>query len=199
MLLWTIQPASVYDRIQREGVYRFTNREHEDLKEFPWAYSWLNEELTKRIGPPPAGVVGPARGWLRWEPERVRPDLRWMRWNWGPWGEHVLMQIDIPESQVVFLDFECWCLILTHSYIDDNEEESERVDKELNCLSEEEAEKRIRESWQKAFDIEYVPDDYWRGKGYEVEALFWELRKEQIRSAKRFVSGAGKSETEENE
>ena len=46
----------------------------------------------------------------------------------------------------------------------------------------------LRENWHRVFDIEYVEGDDWRGKGYEVETCFWEIRKEQIRSVKRFTS-----------
>ena len=188
MLLWVILPLAVYEQIQREGVYRNTDPEDEDVVDFPLASDWLNTEMTKKAGPAPEGAVAPIHGWLRWETERVRPDLRWMRWHWGPPGEYVLMRIDIPEDKVIFIDAEAWTCMLNMWLITDSEEEWKQLQADFDSLSPEEQEKMLRENWHRVFDIEYVEGDDWRGKGYEVEACFWEIRKEQIRSVKRFTS-----------
>lgn len=188
MLLWIILPKEAYEQIQRDGVFRYTEV-NEDMTDFPMAYDWLYQEATRLIGSAPDGAVTPLHGWLRWEVERERPDLRWMRWNWGPWGEHVLMQVDIPEDRVFFMDSHCWAHILNRWLIADNKEEHDRLEVFYDGLSSEEQEKMLLDNWhEKAFDIEYVEGDDWRGKGSEVEAVFWEVRKEQIRSAKSFVS-----------
>ena len=193
MNVWMIMPLRVYESLMRDGVYRLTDPEDDDLKEFPHAYEWLNDEMAERVGQAPEGVVMPLRGWLRWEPERVRPDLRWMRWNWIPPGEYVLLQLEMPESQVLLMDVECWYFMLNDCLIDDSEEESACLEVAYNALPPEEQALMKKENWKRAFDVEYRENDYWRGKGYEVEALFWELRKEQVRSVKRFRSVGRKS------
>ena len=187
-MLWIILPKEAYEQMQRDGIFRYTEVD-EDMIDFPMAYNWMNKEATRIIGPAPDGAVAPLHGWLRWEMKRERPDLRWMRWNWGPWGEHVLMQIDIPKDQVFFIDSNCWTHILNKWLITDSEEEHDRLEAIYNGLSKEKQEKLLLGNWRKkAFDIEYAENDDWRGKGVEIEAIFWELRKEQIRSAKTFVS-----------
>ena len=52
MILWTIQPASLYEQILRDGYYRFDeNKAGEAFKEdFQAAYDWLAEEMIKRSG-----------------------------------------------------------------------------------------------------------------------------------------------------
>ncbi len=120
MQLWMIVSKAVYERIQQGEIYRITDMDDE-MKYCPWAYEWLNAEMEKRVGRAPEGVVAPLHGWLRWETERIRPDLRWMRWNWHPQGEHVLLQLDVPEEKVLFIDAPSWTDILNKWLISDSE------------------------------------------------------------------------------
>lgn len=188
MLLWIILSQEDYDLLLRDGVYRITEAD-EELKYWGPAYDWLNGEMEKRVGPAPEGTVMPVCGWLRWEAEKPRPDLRWVRWNWYPCGQHVLLQADVPEEQVVCMDAGCWTSVLNGWLITDSEEESDRLKDAFERLPEAEQKKMLlHENWRRAFDIEYAGEDDWRDKGNEVEAVFWELRKEQIRSVKAFTS-----------
>lgn len=79
MILWAIQPASIYYQIQREGYYHYDESRSEDnesIYEFRMAYDWLAGEMCKRIGPPPKGVKYPVWAWYVHNSRRRKPDLR---------------------------------------------------------------------------------------------------------------------------
>lgn len=187
MVLWIILTEDEYAQLQRDGVYRITEAD-EDMRDSPQAFEWLHRELIKRVGPAPEGAVTPLRGWLRWEPGRPRPDLRWMRWNWHPVGKHALLQVDVPEKKVLLMDAHCWTYILNGWLVTDSEEEWSQLNQVYENLPAAEQKKMLHDNWRRAFDIEYAGEDDWRDKGNEVEAVFWELRKEQVRSVKKFTS-----------
>ena len=58
MRLWTFQPIEVYETLTEKSIFtcdpsRSTMMEFEGFKK---AYEWLTNQMSKRIGPPPAGV-----------------------------------------------------------------------------------------------------------------------------------------------
>lgn len=58
MILWTIQPVDVYEKVQTDGVY------HSDFEKSRFChckeqYDWLVQEMKKKIGNPPKGVDYP--------------------------------------------------------------------------------------------------------------------------------------------
>ena len=74
MILWTIQPLAVYNLLQSTGVYR-CDPSLAFMRDYPLQYRWLCDQMSKRISPPPGGVIYPVWAWYQWEPKRKRPDL----------------------------------------------------------------------------------------------------------------------------
>ena len=188
MILWTIQPEKVFMLIQKDGVYHCDIHKSgmEDFADLQ--YSWLVSQMKKRIGPPPAGVSFPVWAWYQWRKDRKKPDLRWERWNCSPRGaKFYRLEIEIPDSEVLLSDFDAWGIILNEGLLADTEEEDERLDKVYDSLPPEEQKAMRAENWEKVFDLTPVNTE-WMIRGEDIQATFWELRKEQIREARMFIS-----------
>lgn len=131
MILWTIQPEEVYRLLMDTGVYHcdFNKSKMQDWK---MQYDWLAEQMSNRIGLPPANVSYPVWAWHTWEGNRKRPDLRRERWGNGWKGEQfVRMEIEIPDEQVLLSDFDAWSIILLNGLLSETEEEDNRLEKHM--------------------------------------------------------------------
>lgn len=189
MILWTIQPEAVFNLIQQKGVYRcdLTKSGMEDYAEPQ--YNWLVAQMKKRISPPPEGVSYPVWAYYRWSRTKMKPDLRAIRWFWGlKNNKFVRLEIEIPDDEVLLSDFDGWAgIILNNGLLSNTEEE----DKELNgiyaSLSENMQKEFRAKNWERVFDISYFEND-WISRGETIQATFWELKKEQVRSYTSFVT-----------
>ena len=62
--------------------------------------------------------------------------MRKERWECGTDGEKmVCMSIEIPDEQVLLSDFGTWHFVLNRWPISDSEEEANRIDEYLGCVS----------------------------------------------------------------
>lgn len=187
MKVWLILTQKEFDELQEKGVVADTDNDNPDLTDFPNAYEWLKEKMALK-GKKTDNAVIPLFGWTQWEAGREKPDLRWMRWNWYPKGEHVLVYADVPDEEVVQIDATAWYIILNNNFISDNEPEYDKYDELYGSIPFEEKKDLLYRNWEKAFDVAYVKDDDWRTKGSEVYAVFWTLRKENILESTPFTS-----------
>lgn len=185
MIVWTFQPASIMEEIERTGTFRcdpsrsFNLTKENSLKR---QYAWLMEQMEKRIGRRPEGVSYPVWAWHTWEFGRRMPDP-----DSGAFLESreqkIALTLDLPEDRMVLTDFDAWQLVMNSSFLSDVIETEEEFEKQLSWLvglSEEELLKETERSWQRVFDVEpYDSDTFSRGR--YVQATFWEIRKEYIR------------------
>jgi len=188
MILWTIQPERVFRLIYKRGVYRcdLSKSGMEDFADPQ--YDWLVSQMKKRIGPPPEGVKYPVWAWHQWRKGRKKPDLRWERWYCWPRGaKFYRLEIEIHDDKVLLHDFDEWGIILNNGLLADSEEESDKLDKIYDSLSPEEKNEFRAKNWERVFDLTPVNND-WMTRGENIQATFWELRKEQIREATMFIS-----------
>ena len=186
MRLWTIQPEKVFQEIQDTGVYRCDIEQ--SSKNWMMQYDWLVSEMKKRIGLPPSGVEYPVWAWKSWQKGRIMPDLRAERWYYGR-KNHVFfrLEIEIPDEKVLLSDFDAWGIILNEDWLSDTEEEDRGIEKIYKSLSPAKQKEMLNENWQRVFDITPF-ENGWIERGYSVQATFWELKKEQIRKVKKFIS-----------
>jgi hypothetical protein len=184
MRLWTIQPAFLYGQIKQTGFYHCDANNPEVALEhyFDDAYDWLAEQMKKRIGNPPAGVKYPVWAWHTWKGTCKRPDLRYS--GHAKRGTPcVLLEIEIPDEQVVLTDFDTWHFVLNKWYYCDTEEESdyfETIPKEKQAIL-------MKQSWLKVFDVAPF-NNKWIRRGESIQATFWELRFEHIVKYKYFIA-----------
>jgi len=192
MKLWTIQPLNVYEKLLTQGTLHcnpdcdgFWGRESQ---EFTAAYDWLAGQMQFRISPPPEGVQYPFWAWALIDGVSKNPDLRRVEFN-GFVGEHVILELEIPDVNVLLSDEENWHYVLGRYYlhdVHDNEGKWEENDAWFNGLSSNEQESVMRKSWEKIFDKD-DSDNAWK----YVQATFWELRLNQVKGTRKFV-GRGK-------
>ncbi|MBQ6112490.1 MAG: DUF3841 domain-containing protein [Synergistaceae bacterium] len=188
MILWTIQPEDVFSEIQNNGVYR-CDINKSGMKDFAdLQYDWLVSQMKKRIGPPPEGVSYPVWAWYKWREDRKKPDLRAERWHCGRKGKKFyLLEVDIPDDEVLLLDFNSWIIILNEGLLSSSEEEDNELEKIYKALNAEEQKDMQSKNWEKVFDITPFESE-WTSRGDSIQAVFWELRKEQVRKFKIFIS-----------
>jgi Domain of unknown function (DUF3841) len=195
MTLWTIQPLEIWQLLQNQGVF---HSHPKDLNEdFADAYQWMIEQLTHRVGKPPAGCQWPIWAWYQYSSRaKPKPDLR--RSAHLPTGTiGVRMELEIEDSQVLLSDFELWHHALNYQYLSESEEDDEVFEQELaqQGLSPynrqfpplpSDYDAKIRKSWQRIFDLDWA-SEYHRPRFQKtIQAVFWELRIEQVRKVDRF-------------
>ena len=193
MILWTIQPEEVYELINRTGVYR-CDEEKAKVEDFcPTQYNWLADQMRRRIGPPPEGVRYPVWAYQRWDKDRLKPDLRSIRWFWGGKSNTFYrLEIDIPDEQVLLSDYWAWSVMLNDGLLSYSEEEADELDRLYASLSPEAQKEMLFTIWERVFNVTLTNNE-WNGQGEIVQATFWELRLEQIRKVTRFTTITRKS------
>lgn len=184
--LWTIQVPEVYQIIRNKGIYTVSSQYID--KDFKRAYDWLVQQMQQRIGCRPQGVIYPIWGWYKRKGQNKKPDLR--ESGYAKKGQKcVLMELEVPLSEVVFTDFIAWHYVLNNSFLSlqPNETLYDEEQKKLSTLDNTSYNKAIQNSWQGVFDIEPFENE-WMSKGAYVQATFWVLRKEYIKSVKFFTA-----------
>ncbi len=176
MELWSIQHKAAYDKLQTEGVLHANEKYLFCQDELRFAYDWMAEQLTQRVGKAPNGVRYPIWAWYQWEGKRKRLDMRTHR-RWSVKGTPiVLLTLEIPDHLVLLSDYDMWHCVLN------NGEASFCIDSEKRYTEQE-----IRESWNDIFKWD-ERNEYWP-EPKTTQAVFWEIKKEWVVCTKAFVSG----------
>lgn len=195
MILWTFQPYSVYEEIMQTGEYvcdpdksPLLELDDDDTdNRFSRAYQWMTEQMQEKVGARPSNVKIPIWAWYRWDYKHQPPKFYNESWNFIT----VCLKLKIPDNEVLLSDFDKWHIVLGGSYIGDatNETELDKEDKWFDSLPKNEAEKVMKKSWQKIFDITPNRDNSWTMNGGFVQGCFWKLKKEYICKAWRLERG----------
>lgn len=192
MKLWTIQPWEVWELLQRTGIYRCDPARATMSVYFDEKYRWLNRKMTTRIGPPPQGVIYPVWAWYKQNGRHYKPDLRSERWTCGSENEdYTCIELEVPEDQVLLSDFDIWHIILNDGLISDSEEEDQAQEALYNALSDAQKRAYKDKNWERVFDVSPLRNG-WTIRGEWVQATFWELRREFIRSVRFFRTAKAK-------
>lgn len=183
MRLWTVQPREVYDLITSTGIYSCDGAKADYLNalgnEAP--YRWMAAQMAKRVGPPPEGVIFPVWAWHTMNWKHRRPDMRWSHFH-GRKRPFALMEVEIPDKDVLLSDEELWHFVLNDWYLNDaaNEAEYNAAEEAFDALSEAQQRTVKEKSWERIFSVLSPVDNGWVRLGCFIQATFWELRKEQI-------------------
>ena len=192
MTLWTIQPLCLYKNLLARGILHCDPEKEGfwglDYDEFRNAYDWIAEQMKLRIGLPPKGVHYPFWAWALIDGVSKKPDLRRIEFN-NYVGENVIMELEVPDNDVLLSDEVNWHYVLNDWYLHDvNDEEGkwEENDAWFDNLPSDVKESVKRNSWEKIFDKDETDNDW-----DFVQATFWELRVEQVKNIRKFT-GRGK-------
>ena len=190
MKLWTMQPVEVYDILVKDGVFRCDPAKIPEPS-FADSYGWLMDQLDKK-DKKPENVQLPIWAWFRFDKMEKKPDLRHS--CYGTRGDKmVCLEIEIPDEKVLLSDFDLWHFPLNNWWLDDcfrpdyNEEDYDKAHEWFDSLSKEQQEIEKEKSWHQIFNIEPY-DSYWIARGNYVQAIFWELRLENVKKVQYFTA-----------
>lgn len=189
MIVWTIQPYEVYQQLMKNGVFYCDPAKSENLEydNFQLAYKWMIQKMIKKVGLPPEGIRTPIWAWYRSNNfTHKRPDFR----RWKGFDDAVCIELDVPEEQVLLSDFEGWHFVLNDWFYSSatSDEEWDKCDKWFDSLNESKKVQVKEKSWQRIFDITPRRGE-WIQNGFAVQGCFWEIKKEQVRTAWRLQKG----------
>lgn len=147
-----------------------------DADLFIESYDWFTKEASKRL-PKPDDVTASI-----WCSISVEGCLK-------PVENTVVYVLEVPESQVMYFDNLKWDHVLNRIYLPKDEKDALAYEKHLKDIGVKdgfsffvgkykgkfpEEERKIRESWVRAFDI-----DNW--SPFEVSGNLWEIKKEWVK------------------
>ena len=203
MKLWTIQHHDAYKLLIKNGILNIGEDNILDNCNYKFAYDWMAVELNKKDCRP-KGLRYPIWAWYQWEGKRKKRDMR--ESGFSKRGDPMVqLEIEIPEEKVLLSDFDVYHMILNNGFIFPTVEEVEAFeslyksqgikygDGKFDTLQEEklEAVKRlIVDSWAGIFDLTKEDDNWLYGKNEDksIQAVFWELREDQIIWTREFIS-----------
>lgn len=186
MILWTVQPEEVYKVLQETGRFvcdinkseNATNSDGSLDANFVKAYKWLSWKLEKKCAKP-EGVKFPIWAWYEFDGRNEMPNLGDYYYESSVNQDLVMIEVEIPDEQIVLsceFDWTVYCLNDAY-YNDGNDYHWDEINKWYESLSSEEKEREKLKSWEKVLVVD--------GKKW-VQAIFWELRREQIRKVVHF-------------
>lgn len=183
--IWTIQPEPVWNILVREGLFSCDVKKSSfsNIECFRTSYDWLVMRMNQRIENP-KNICYPIWGWYVFDGDNKQMNLESMgSRNFLERGTRaVCIELEIPRAEVVLSDYERWNSILENFFVcSENEDASdvERIDSELDSMPESERQRRIEDSWNNIFTI---------NNSKYVQATFWELKMEYVKSVKHFIS-----------
>jgi len=204
MLVWTIQPYEVWEKLQHDGLLYSPGPELlDEVWRWRTAYDWLAEQMERRIGPRSRPGIYPLWAWYQWRDAIHRkPDLRSSQLAPGTRG--VRLACEIPNDQILLSDFIHWHHVLNYSYYSLSQAEDDAFESEMafhglirglvseGPLSDPVYHQRILDSWERIFDLDSVGDPDWLvGETKDkksIQGSFWQLSLDQVRAITIFTS-----------
>lgn len=199
MRVYTIQTIGFYEELLQNGV-AYCNRESETCKESKVQYDWMAEQMRKRIGEPPIPEIKyPVWVWRQYNSKKdPMPPMSPKEIPDGQ-KEAVMLEMDVPDNEVLLSDLNLWILPLNHWAIN-KKREDKLLYKELGVYEEkhgkcyemheypEEIRRKIFDSWERVFDLN-IYDPYMitsKPQNRSIQGTIWLLRKEWLKVAHIF-------------
>lgn len=199
MRVYSIQTVDFYNELLLNGV-AYCNRESHWCRDYRMQYDWMAEQMRKRIGEPPLpNIQYPVWVWLQYN-SRKDPKPRMSPKEIGKGqNEAVMLELDVPDNEVLLSDLDLWLLPLNHWAIC-NKHDDNLLYKELDeyekthgkCYRMHEYPECIRSkilsTWEHVFDLD-IRDRYivrYRRQNRSIQGTIWLLRKEWLKVAHIF-------------
>lgn len=191
MRLWTIQPPEILDIINETG--RFVCDKEKsywyDCEEFQRAYEWMIAQMHMHRIFQPYDTTWPIWAWHTHNWKHKKPDFRCIGLG-KPGKKYVCIEIEIPDDEVLLSDYDAWHVVLNNGYNNPGtiEEEWEAFDIYYDSMENQYAKELTRvASWNGIFNVEPFKNEF-VSNGKYVQAVFWEIKKENIISVKEFTA-----------
>jgi hypothetical protein len=168
MILYHVLSKVAYEHLQTKQ--RITG----DGRRICWqsfkpAYRWMIDQmLAKGIQRPKDAGNYPVWAWYKFN-GKSRPNMRYL----NPKKEALaLLELEVPDEQVLLSDYIAWHSVLNYSYVASSEAEWDQYH----------ADKVSREStWPRIFDLDVSYDPEYKGPLGDIQAVFWTLRLDMVR------------------
>ncbi len=113
------------------------------------------------------------------------------------------IEVELGETEVLLSDFRLWHYCMNYWFLPASKAEDKRFNKELrnNALNyysmkplpDPVYHARIEQSWERILDLNFVGIDKILDENRSIQAVFWELRREQVRAVTHFRGTCGAS------
>ena len=179
--LWSIQAEEVWHQAIKSGVFLADPNYIDSF--FLQPYSWIEKEMSKRIGPPGEGIIHPVWAWYNAGGYLKKPDLRKKGYlQAGKKG--VRLTIEIDSEQVLLTDFENWHIILNTGDDESIEKESTILENDFIPIEEVESPWEVQGNnvvmqWEKIIQKPESKLPY-------IQATMWQVNLDQIKKVEYF-------------
>lgn len=168
MKLFTIQPEAVIQEIHEKGYFICDPEKSEIIQEwdnFENSYKWLSTIMNSSIPKLNKEITYPIWAWHTYRGKPYKIDRRTTYYKNLTKNDYIL-EVEIPDTEVLLSDFDKWHYVLNNVGIPENEEDEEQFEYYLNLTG------KLREdSWNRIFEIE---------NSQYIQANFWKLNKNNI-------------------
>lgn len=186
MRLWTSQKIGFYEDLMNNGI-AYCNQLGYFAKENDFAYKWMVEQMKQRIGEPPLQITLPVWAWYQYSSRKKnKPPLSPI--DKGHDGKEMMMEIEVPDNEVLLSDFSLWHFPLNGWNIISDKRLKKKVEEHFFTEFDKkppEIQKLIMDSWVKVFDLK-IRDKYYApqpAKTRSIQATLWCVRKEYLISS----------------
>ena len=191
MRLWTIQGIEIYNQMQKDGFAYCTKPNWSFSAEFMRAYRWMSGQMKRRIGESPIKEIEyPIWAWFQYDSVKKKRPPR------SPLviseGISAYMEIEVPDKDVLLSNFLNWHSALNGWPLDNWKRIGRKTDQLDNVAGKHlgfdeypvDIQHEIEASWEPIFDVNRRDDTVGRThrRNRSIQATFWVLRKEYIRS-----------------
>lgn len=190
MRLWTSQRIGFYEDVIDSGI-AYCDRLSYWSRNCDYAYKWMVEQMRLRIGEPPLPQITlPVWAWYQYDSrKRNKPPLTPK--NKGHNSSEIMMEIEVPDNEVLLSDFDLWLHPLNGWDILKDKRLKKKVEEYFFTEFNEkpaEIQKIISDSWVRVFDLktrdrEYAPRAIWNRS---IQATLWCVKKEYLISAVKY-------------
>jgi hypothetical protein len=179
--IWTILPASAYERLLRDGALR--GRWDLVDPDSVSAYRWMSDAMEARglalSGRPPLWA------WYAYDGlKRRRPDLRCTgHLPAGTRGVRLALRVAAAES--LLSNFQMWHGVLNKRYLAASAADEARFEQTDGARADE----MLRRSWEAIFDLDFGDDQYWGPKcTRQIQVCLARLAVGDVRRVDAFVA-----------
>lgn len=180
MILWTIQPKIIHDKLLSDGIVYCDGRKSD--RYFRHAYKWMSKKM-REFGIPVKSY--PIWAWYKYHspPNKYsrRISLSRAKWEANLHVESCLIEFDAPDHLVVLSDFDSWHSVLNNFAVTNSDAEENLIDElERKGIDTKEI---IEKTWDRVFDVD--KDNYI--SEFAIQACIPYLKVDWVKKAEHFI------------
>ena len=190
MRLWTSQRIGFYKDVIDNGI-AYCDRISYWARLYDIAYKWMAEQMRLRVGEPPLPQITlPVWAWYQYSSRKKnKPPLSPI--NKDHDGREMMMEIEVPDDEVLLSDFDLWMHPLNGWDIISDKRLRKKVEEHFFTDFTEkpkEIQQLIKDSWVRVFELKTI-DKYYAPqpmKNRSIQATLWCVKKEYLISAVKY-------------